>query len=182
MRLTFVLFLSFVLSSTASYAQSPEGVATKFFDAIAGEDYVLAAEVFDSDALSSFRRTLSFLADIDGSQRDEVYAGLFGEGATPESIAQLSDAEYFSAFLRIGMSQMGGAEVFANADIEYLGHVEEAPDVAHLVVRMTVNLGTSEYEKMTVVSSRKVGDQWKMLMSGEIRGLSDQLRYAFGVE
>lgn len=182
MRIVLALLTLPVLFSTTSYAQSPEGVAAEFFDAIAGEDYVLAAELFDTEALSSFRQTLAFLADLDEAQRDQVYSGLFGEGATPQSIEALSDAQFFSAFLRVSMSQIGGTDVFANANMEYLGHVAEAPDIAHLVVRMTVGIDGGEFEKMTVVSSRKVGSQWKLLMSGEVRGISDKLRSAFGVD
>ncbi len=182
MRVVLASLTLLILTPTASYAQSPESVATQFFDAIAGEDYVSAAELFDVGALSSFRQTLAFLADLDEQQRTQIYSGLFGEGATSQSIAALSDAQFFSAFLRVSMSQIGGADVFANANMEYLGHVAEAPDIAHLVVRMTVGVDGGEFEKMTVVSSRKVGGEWKLLMSGEVRGLSDTLRSAFGVD
>ena len=182
MRFALVLSTLLILSFTASYAESPESTAATFFEAIADEDYVLAAGLFDADALSSFRQTLAFLADLDESQRDQAYSALFGQGATPQSIAELNDAQFFSAFLRISMSQTGGPDIFAKSKMEYLGHVTEAPDIAHLVVRMTVDIDGGEFEKMTVVSSRKVGDQWKLLMTGEVRGISDKLRSAFGVD
>ncbi len=182
MRLALVFSALLFLSSVPSYAQSPESVAAKFFEAIADEDYVLAAGLFDADALAGFRKSLSFLADLDESQRDQAYSGLFGEGATPQSIAALSDAQFFSAFLRISMSQMGGTDIFSDSNMEYLGHVAEDPDIAHLVVRATVDIDGGEYEKMTVVSCREVGGQWKLLMSGEVRGISDRLRSAFGVD
>lgn len=63
--------------------------------------------------------------------------------------------------------------------IEILGEVKEGDDITHLVTRTTVSVGAIDMEAMEVVSLKKSGDEWRILMSGKIKGLPQQLRAAY---
>ncbi len=181
MRMVLAKVLMLFAVVAPALAQTPEEVAERFFDALKNEDYVFAAELFDPDALTGFREMLSFLSDLNEAEKEQINTGLFGPGATQESVAALSDTEYFSSFLRMAMSQMGSPDIFDTSNMGFLGYVSEEPDTAHVVARMSLNIEGTEFEKMTVVSCRRVGGQWKLLLSGEIKGVPNQIRSALGV-
>ena len=63
--------------------------------------------------------------------------------------------------------------------MEVLGEVKEGANVAHVVMRNRVSVGEIEIEAMEVVSFKKVGKDWKALLSGKMKGLANQLRTAF---
>ena len=90
----------------------------------------------------------------------------------------MSDSEFFASFLRAALAQAEAIGTIDFDDMEILGEVMEGPDLAHVVTRNTVSVGEVEVEGMEVVSCRKQGDEWKLLVSTQMKGLANQIRAA----
>jgi hypothetical protein len=90
----------------------------------------------------------------------------------------MSDSEFFASFLRAALSQAQALGKVNFEDLEILGEVMEGPDVAHVVTRNKLSVGDFEVEGMEVVSCKKRGDEWKLLVSTQMKGLANQIRSA----
>jgi len=87
-------------------------------------------------------------------------------------------ALFYPPALTVAVTQ-AEAQGTANFDgMEILGEVMEGPDVAHVLTRNRVSVGDFEVETMEIVSCRKQGDEWKLLVSSEMKGLANQIRSA----
>ena len=147
-------------------ATAPE-TTSAFFEQLQKGNYEAAAAFFDPPAVKEFRESLNIIDEAPLAAQSQFREAFFGAGATAESIAKLSDLEFFSFFLKAALGQ---AEALGTANfdsMEVLGEVMEGPDLAHVVTRTKVSVGEIEVEGMEVVSCRKRGDEWKLLLSGE---------------
>ena len=166
------------LSYAAAFGATAKDTTTTFYAHLQDRDFATAATLFDPASLTEFRQSLEVIDDAPPTAQQQFREAFFGDGATAESVAKLSDAEFFSSFLRAAVEQ---TEAFGKVDfdrIDILGEVPEDPDLAHVVVRNRVVVGDSEVEGMEVVTCRKRGDEWKLLPSTEMQGLANQIRAA----
>ena len=161
------------------FGESAADTATQYFDVLKRKDYSTAATYLHPDALAEFREMMGFLSEIPPDARASVYSQLFGPDATVDSVASLSDTEYFAAFFAAVMSLAEAAGEVDFGAMEILGEVTEGEDTVHLVIRNRASVGEIEVEGLEVVSLRKYEGDWKALLSGKIKGLPAQLRQAF---
>lgn len=89
------------------------------------------------------------------------------------------DVEFFASIFNFVMQQADQAGGINFEGVEILGEVKEGDNIAHLVTRNRVSVGEMEVEAMEVVSLKKNGEDWRMLMAGNIKGLPAQLNAVF---
>jgi len=175
LRMAIVLL---ILSSSSVYGATPTETTEAFFKQLKKGDFEAAAALFYPPALTEFRESLGIINDAPATAQQQFRKAFFGEKATPDSVAKMSDSEFFASFLRVAVTQ-AEAQGTANFDgMEILGEVMEGPDVAHVLTRNRVSVGDFEVETMEIVSCRKQGDEWKLLVSSEMKGLANQIRSA----
>jgi hypothetical protein len=167
-----------LLSSGSVFAATAPETTAAFFDQLEKGDFKAAAAYFDPPALTEFRNSLEVLNEAPAAAQQQFREAFFGAGATAESISKMSDQEFFAAFLRTALAQAESLGRVNFDGMEILGEVMEGPDIAHVVTRNTVKAGDFEIEGMEVVSCRKRGDEWKLLVSNEMKGLANQIRAA----
>ncbi|MBI1919445.1 MAG: hypothetical protein HYS23_00025 [Geobacter sp.] len=160
------------------FAKTASETATEYFNTLQQKDYARTATFFDPAALGEFRQMMSFMNEIPEEGQQEIFTALFGPQASRESVAKLSDANFFASFLRATMAQTEAVGGINFGKMEILGEVKEGKDVAHVVTRNKVSVGEIEVEAMEVVSFRKIGSEWKALMSGKIKGIASQIKAA----
>jgi hypothetical protein len=182
MRLRICLVLALLLCGQAAYSQTASDAAAKYFNAIKKKDYEAAAAMFYPPALTEFRTMMSFVNEFPEDEREGIYGTFFGPAATKETVTKLSDAQFFAAFLTAVMSQ---AEDQAQGelqlgDIQVLGEVAEGAKVRHVVTRSKMKAGALVVESMEVVSFTNNNGVWQAMLSGQMKGLPQQLRAAFG--
>jgi hypothetical protein len=178
MKIVQFVIIILLLSSSTSFAKTPSETATDYFNVLKQKDYNRAATFFDPAALREFRQMMSFVNEIPDEGQQEFFTTFFGPEANKESIGKLSDANFFASFLgaTIGLAETAGGVNFGKMEI--LGEVMEGKDVAHVVTRNKVSVGEVELEAMEVVSFKRIGSKWKVLMSGKIKGVASQLKAA----
>lgn len=178
MKILRIAFFVLIMSSSSVYGATAPETTAEYFKYVEEGDFAAAASLFDPPALTEFRQSLAIINEAPPTAQQQFREAFFGAGATVESIAELSDSEFFASFLRAARSQ---AEALGSADfdgLEILGEVMEGPDIAHVVTRNKITVGEVEIEGMEVVSCKKRGDEWKLLMSSQMKGLANQIRTA----
>jgi len=178
MKILRIAFVVLVLWSGLAYGATAPETTAEYFKHVEEGDFAAAANLFDPPALTEFRESLGIIKEAPPTAQQQFREAFFGAGATAESIAQMSDSEFFASFLRAARAQ---AESLGSADfdgLEILGEVMEGPDIAHVVTRNKITAGEIEIEGMEVISCKKRGDEWKLLVSSQMKGLANQIRTA----
>lgn len=172
--MSILLLLSFV---TPAQAKTPMETAREYFDDLKQERYESAAAMFDPDALHTFRESFSFLLELPAETGTPVVRMFFGPQSTPASVKKLQDDQFYALMLKSLMNMAGKA----NFDrLQIIGELSEAPDLAHVVSRNSVTVQGITVEKMEVLSMKKQGEGWKLLMTGEIKGFAGKLKNSLG--
>lgn len=166
------------LSVTCAYGQGASEMVAEYFDVLQSQDYEKAATYFDPTALREFRQMLEFISEIPAAEQENILQAFFGPSASQESVSKLSDSDFFGSFLRAIMAQASAAGEVNFDGLEILGEVAEGQDLLHVVTRNKVSVGEIEVEAMEVISLRKAGDSWRLLLSGKMKGMASQLRAA----
>jgi hypothetical protein len=165
-----------ILASAAlpGAAETPEAFARKVADVTKTADWKGFAALFDPDALTELKKLLrGLLAEESTRPMGKAFTGL----ATAEEVDKLSGEQVFERFMSTVSTNIPGfTEALKSADIQVIGHVDEKPDLAHVVTRNTVKVGEVKVTKMEVISLRKQGDSWRALLSGSLEGVVEQLR------
>ena len=62
--------------------------------------------------------------------------------------------------------------------VEVLGSVPEGDSLRHVVTRTHIRMGEMTMEAMEIISFKKMGDRWGILMQGRIKGMAQQIKKA----
>jgi hypothetical protein len=183
MRLRICLALALLLCGQLASAQTASDAAVKYFDSLKRKDYQAVAAMYLPAALADFRKTMSFVTEFPEDEQDGFYATFFGTDATKDSVAKLSDAQFFAGFLTAAMSGLEAATQggpLPSGDVKVLGEVAEGSNVAHVVTRSKGKVGEAEIESLQVLSFTKSNGAWRAMLSGELKAIPQQLRAALG--
>lgn len=164
-------------AQTAPATDTPEAAAAALYAAMQRGDWKGAAALFDPAALKEFRGTMAPLLELgaDGAQA-EALAMMFG-GLEPAELKAASDTAFFAAFFG-GIVASTGVKLDQQ---QVLGSVAEG-DVRHVVTRNTVSGMGIRLTQMEVVSARKTADGWRVLLSGEMKGMAEVLSQRLKME
>lgn len=135
--------------------------------------------MFDPQELGEIRSLLSFFYESTEDSQEQLLKTFFGATATPDSVADLSDAEFFAAILQLTMEQAKKSAGLNFGDIRTLGYVAEPPDLAHVIARFDVTFGAEPISMLDLVSMRRIGDEWKLLMQADVKALARELQARF---
>ena len=180
-----LLTLTLALASSIAAAEeaaapvpsTPAEVAHHYFELLHAQEWIAAAGLFDADSLAEFRELMKWINDPEwGGELDGLRATFFGPEADSESVATLSDEEYFAQFFQGIMQQIAALGGFDFKKLEVLGSLPEGDDVVHVVTRNQLAMGEIEMEAMEVLSLRQTEQGWKILLSGKLKGLPQQLK------
>lgn len=165
----------------AAQTGTPEAAAEAYFAAMTEGEIGRMAGMMHPEALSAFRGILQPVVDL--AEKSEGGAGevlqLFDGITTTKDLRRLDDTKFFASFFA-GMSTLQPEllDAMRGAETETVGHVMEGADTAHVIYRMTMQVGAT-VTQTEVISLRRTKDGWGVLLSGEMEGLAESLRSAF---
>lgn len=175
-RLITILFMSV---SAQAIAKSASETARDFYDSLKHENYSAAARYFDPAALREFRLLMNFGNEITDEQKQVFYQEIFQPDLTDESIKSLSDADFLAAFLHGVLTSESFSHVLDYKNLEIIGELEERRNLVHVLTRQRISLVGHEMELVEVVSFNRIGDEWKIRMTGKLKGVAVMIRYQF---
>lgn len=171
----------FALSIHSAFAKTPTETAHEYFAAFQQGNYQGLATMYDPAALQSFREMMGFLTELDLGDDGEVLATLFGPEATVQTVNKMSDQEFFALFFENVFAQVQSMGELSFDNMKIIGEVKESDNLVHVLARNKTSIGEMEIEAMEVISFKQVGEDWKVLLSGEIKGMANQMRQALGI-
>ena len=178
MRTSAAILALFFLFTAPALAAEPEELTKAYFKMLSQQQWDEIAKLYDPVSLKEFRETMSFLAEVPDEAAARVLGGFFGPGATKASVQALSDQAFFSFFLRGIMAQAAQLGELDIRKVQVLGSVAEGDALRHVVARTKIGLGEMSLEAMEVISFKKQGDRWAILMQGKFKGLVPRLKKA----
>jgi hypothetical protein len=165
-----VLLAFFALGAGAQTpaANSPEAVVTEYMSVLQKEGMSAVSRYFHPDELKRFKDMLMPWVRKDASQKNEVVRGLFGSDATLASVEAMTPAEFMNGFMRLVGEQL---KEVSFSDFEIVGTVREK-DMIHVVTRVAAGYKEVRINKLEVVSTKPLGKEWKLMLSGELEGMA----------
>lgn len=179
-RMLSLVALSLCLAAPAPAQKPADGaseVVRQYIHAIGAGRYEEMASLMDPAALVKLRDML--LPVLLEAPAPEGASGVLLLDGVPnaEKARQLSGPEFMAAFFK-GIARQSPAfgEAMRSATGEVIGSVPEGAGLVHVVCRSRAKAGDVTMTKMTVVSVLRVGDDWRIVLSGEIEGLAESIR------
>lgn len=174
-----LMIILFILVSTQAFAKSASETARDYYDSLKHENYAAAASYFDPVALPEFRSLMSPEKGITEEQKQFFFQEFFEPDLTDESIKNLSDTDFLAAFLHGVLTSERFSQMIDYKNAEILGEIKEQEDLAHVVTRQWISLGGQKMEMIEVTSFNKVGSEWKVRVTGKLKGVAVMIRQQF---
>lgn len=164
--------------------KNPEAVATRALAALKENRIADFAKSMHPEALKQPKVTLlEVVTEAEKQERVDEVLTIFKNVKSADDLRKLDDVAFFTAFFE-GVMQLQPRvrDALRGTTLDVIGHVPEGPDVIHVVYRGTVTQGDVKVSKMSVMSLKAHGDDWGMLLTGDIEGMAAMLKRQFAAE
>jgi hypothetical protein len=182
-HLAFALVFLAGLSAQGRAASTPEEVVDQYFQAFRSGDLEGMAALMHPEELAVMQQELVpvIAHGIDkvesGTAVDPMQLKLFADTDSIDTISSEPPDKFFVRFMNwVGRMNPMMQESMRNASIETIGHVMEGDEIAHVVYRIRLMAQGARVSQMNVMPAKKNGDEWRLMLSGEIRGISELLK------
>lgn len=172
------IFFLLILFCVNSYAGTAVEKVEQYVGELKNKNFDATTSYFESSQLTEFRKTMSFYKELPNEVQSQMLHHFFGPEATVETVEQLTDSEFFTSFIVVTFQQLDAVGGLNFEKMEILGQVDEGKDVTHVLTRNKVTAGEVNIEQMEVISLKKINGDWKVLMSGKVKGIPNQIRAA----
>jgi hypothetical protein len=158
----------------AELTATPDAAAELFIRSVRSLRWSAAAQFVDDETLGLFRDVVTMI-----TEPEETGALLeYLTGTDPTGYDRLEPREVFDRALTALIADMPGlSHSFSDRDDEFLGHVAETPDSAHVVYRTEARISGAVPE-VKVMQMRRGSAGWRVLWSDELDVLEAALRGA----
>jgi hypothetical protein len=156
-------------------------VVTQALDAMKAADWLKFASLMHPDALRDFKETLAQALEATESDPDEMRQAMrfFGNPKSVKELLALSPEKFFARFLEgITTTAPRLRQVLTGSEYKVIGTVYENDGTAHVVYRTHVKVEGTAASAVGVISLKRDGDSWRMLMSADFKALAEQVRRA----
>lgn len=177
MTISKIALVILFFANGAANAKSASEAAKEYYTLLKQKNYRAVAGYYDPDALREFRQMMSFEHELPAEQRKAYFHTFFSPAQTDESVSKLSNSEYYASFLRGVLTSERFRDAVKVDNLEILGEVMEGKDIAHVVVRNRLSVGGNDIESIEVMTFKNNGSDWKVQMSGKLRGIALTLRW-----
>ena len=169
-----IIFL--ISASVQAIEKSVSDTAREFYNSLKHEDYSAAATYIDPAALREFRQLMNFEKELTPEQKQFYFQEFFEPDLTDTSIDNLSDVELMAAFLRGVITSEHFSQSIDYKNVEIHGEINEQEDLAHVVVRHWISIAGNKMEIFEGTSCNKTEGNWKVRMTGKLKGVAVMIR------
>jgi len=184
-----ILTFAFVLFALAARAAAPpEEVARGYMDSVKSGDMERVGSYMHPAALEKFKGILVQLAAVIGNvdaetdpKKNTAIRILFGE-EKPQNVKDAVAKGLFVHFLtNLSQAMPMLRQMLNDSAYDFIGHVDEGGNQTHVVYRATLTTGGAAVTKMEVLTLKRDGEEWKVMLTGDIEsfvgGLTRQLQH-----
>ena len=159
------------LSAAALAAATPEQAASEYLAALQRKDTETMAASLHPDELNGMQQVLLSILEQESRSKPphKAMAMFVGPKASMAEARAMPAAKLVGKVLavRLAMSEVDSSQI--------LGSVPEK-DQAHVLARVNSRALGMEQSTLTVISTRRDGDGWKLLLNGQIESLRRMLQ------
>lgn len=146
-----------------------EELTKTYFELMQNGHWDLIGTIFHPDSLREFRAMLDFLDHpAPYPALPQIRATIFGAGATEQTVAALADAAFFGTTLSFLMRETTEKGTLKDRQVDIIGAVPEGDELMHVVAKSHIPKGDQVYELLEIVSYRRDGNSWKVLLTGKM--------------
>jgi hypothetical protein len=154
---------------------TPEDVARAYFKALQDRGMSIVVDFMHSGEMAKFKSIFIAVMEKEATTgKRELVSLLFGEQATLAEVKALSPKEFMSVFMQKA-SGLLPKKTFTFEKQDMIGSLSEG-ELMHVVARIEVGIWPVAIKKMVVVSMKRDGDEWKLLLTEELDGLLQTLQ------
>lgn len=155
--------------------KTPEEVVTRYFERIKADGIDTVANMMHPDELKKFKEMLAPVIQDSFEAGDHTF-DLFADAHDASKMGALDDVAFMDTFMTwVTRAVPNLTAAMKGASMQAIGHVVEG-DVKHIVVRSKMKVEDMEVEKMSVISVKDHEGTPMMLLTGEIKGVAQQLK------
>ena len=169
-----LLMIMLLVAAPLSAQATPEAAAAAFGAAVAAGDFPAAARIMHPAALRQMRDL--FALALTNEKLGEARERIFGFHSTAEA-SSAPDTVIFAAFLKTLLSrQPDYAAALKTARLTPLGHIQQGPDTALVVTRISLDISGSTITQYEVMSFLRDGQVWRGLLKADFTNLAAMLK------
>jgi len=158
---------------SAPKAGSPESAAKTAMVAMKKGDWGAYTHGMHPEALAKAKEMFGAVVANDASGR---VGQLFFGVQSPGAFDALSDSASFVAFMtNLTREFPMFGEVMRTAEFDVIGTLREGAELAHIVYRAGAKAEDLAITKTAVLTMRRHGNEWRMLLAANIEGLASRL-------
>ena len=179
--------LAFFALALTVRAATPEEVAKGYMEAVKSGDMEHVATFMHPAAMEKFKGILVqvaevvTVADADADpKKNTAIRVLFGD-VKPAAAKDVPAKDLFVSFLgNLAKAIPLLRQMLADSTYAFIGHVDEGGNQTHVIYRATLTTGGTAVTKMEVLTLKRDGEEWKVMLTGDIEsfvgGLTRQLQ------
>jgi hypothetical protein len=164
----------------AAATSTPEQVAAQLLESYRTSNYQRAVETIDPAEIAEFAADVRVVFGDENVQAGSAMrAELFGSDMSGKQLDSLSDADLLARFMKGYIEVLGRRSNAAPVQVTaftILGHVDEPPDLAHVVARVTVRDQSLSVTAIRPFTMKKVANQWLAQLDDTTKALLNKLR------
>ena len=180
-----LLVIGLTVSCSSQDNRPPEDVVREWTDALKATDFAKMAAVMHPEALAEFKEIL--LPVMQGFQ-ESIAQDTSGVAQVPDSlkqqlqgISELAPEQFYPQAMTVLTSIVPDLrQSLGDLNSTVLGSVAEGDSLTHVVRRTQASyMGQQMISDVDVVSVKRSNGNWRILLTGNIRGLAEGIRGAF---
>jgi hypothetical protein len=142
-------------------------------------DWNRYAELVNSESLRDYKNMwLPVLNDAakEGRDKQADLLPLFDKATDLKSVMALKSKEFFVSSMKGIASRFPESKLSPlNFDAKIIGTVREGDDLAYVVVRTRTRIQENEVTKVDVITMKRSGAEWKMMLPDVVRTMAETL-------
>lgn len=179
MRALLLLIFTFAFNAHAIATDStPQAEVQAYFSDVQSKGIRAVADHMHPAEIARFKELLLPMCAQGAESKGMAFCkGVFGAGATEKSVAEMSPRDFMSTVLNFLVTVLGDHPALASLRIrsaELVGSVHEG-ELVHVLARTKASVSNLNVVSMEVISLKKDGDEWRIMLSGNLESLAKAL-------
>ncbi len=161
-------------ATPARTADSPEALATAYFQTVQEEGLGASTSFMHPSALAEFKSILMPVYDAEHAAGGKQLLEVTFPGTSYAALQRMDAKDFTDGFMNLVIAQTGNVPIRFDR-IEVLGTIAEG-DARHVLTRMTVGAGELAITQFEVLSFVPFEETWRLQLNGDMKGLATALR------
>lgn len=154
-------------------------VVAQALEATKAEDWQKYATLMHPEALRDFKEVLVPALEAAAAAPDEgaLVLRFFGNIKDAKKLLALPPDKFFAQFMQGVSTQIPQfRKALTGTEFKVIGTVYEMDGMAHVLYRASVKVDEIDVSQVDVISLKRDGQSWGMLMKAEFKAMAQQLR------